>query len=159
MLAVCLDLLDHGPLSAERQPSIGSPSGSFCALLVPNARESAQWYRDYLGFSIIRSADGPNGASHTVMLEESGVLLEIIEARDSFAFQRVTRRRVNQLQGIRKFGIVIDANDFEALHSSLATKEATFMGDVFTDDGLNMQSFIVQDNNGNLIQFFSRIKA
>jgi catechol 2,3-dioxygenase-like lactoylglutathione lyase family enzyme len=158
VLSVCSELLGRSPLPIE-PPSIGTPTGSFCALLVPNAQESARWYRDYLGFSVTRSAEGPNGASRTIVVEQKGVLLEIIEARDSFALQRVTRRRANRLQGIRKFGIVVDGKDFEALHRSLAEKEATFIGDVFTDDGLKMKSFIVRDNNGNLVQFFYRIES
>jgi catechol 2,3-dioxygenase-like lactoylglutathione lyase family enzyme len=124
--------------------------------LVPNAKESAQWYQDYLGFSVVRVADGPNGASHTIMLEQDGVLLEIVEARDSFPLQRVTQKKANQLQGIRKFGLVVDKNVFDGLHQTLVEGKATFVGGVFVDDGLKMQSFIVKDNSGNLVQFFSR---
>ncbi|HEV7557300.1 MAG TPA: hypothetical protein VGO00_17655 [Kofleriaceae bacterium] len=63
------------------------------------------------------------------------------------------------LQGIRKFGIVIDRQNFDALHSRLADRGAVFVGTVSTDDGLAMRSFLVQDNNGNPVQFFSRIKS
>ena len=159
MLTLCLELSDHRPFGFERSPSVGMPTGSFCALLVSDANKTAEWYRDYLGFSVTRSVEGPGGASRIIMLEQHGVLMEIIEARDSFKLNSVTQRRTDQLEGIRKFGIVVDGKNFDALHTSLAGKEATFIGNVFTDDDLKMRSFIVQDNNGNLVQFFSRIKS
>ena len=143
----------------ERPSRIGAPAGSFCALLVPHADETAEWYRDYLGFHVTRSAEGPGGASRTIMLEQQGVLLEVIEARDSFDLQSVSHKKVTLLRGIRKFGIVTDAESFDALHSSLVQKKATFVGGVYTDDGLKMRSFIVQDNSGNLVQFFSSTKS
>jgi catechol 2,3-dioxygenase-like lactoylglutathione lyase family enzyme len=157
VLLVCLETRGHSSLQTNR-PSIGTPTGSFCALLVPNAKESAQWYQDYLGFSIVRVADGPNGASHTIMLEQDGVLLEIIEARDSFALQRVTQKKVTELQGIRKFGLVVEKDVFDGLHQTLVEKKATFVGGVFVDDGLKVRSFVVRDNSGNLVQFFSRMR-
>ena len=105
----------------------------------------------------MRVADGPNGASHTIMLEQDGVLLEIIEARDSFALQRVTQKKVNELQGIRKFGLVVEKDIFDGLHQTLVEKKAAFVEGVFVDDGLKVRSFIVKDNSGNLVQFFSRM--
>jgi hypothetical protein len=159
VLAFCLGLSTSNRSGVERPSLIGAPSGSFCALLVPRADETAAWYRDYLGFHITRHAEGPGGTSRTIMLEQNSVLLEVIEVRDSFDLQSVTHKKVNLLRGIRKFGIVIEPESFDALHSSLVGKKATFVGGVFTDDGLKMQSFIVQDNSGNLVQFFSPAKS
>jgi hypothetical protein len=158
-LILCL-----GPSSSKRpdveSPSLlGMPSGSFYALLVPQAREAAEWYRDYLGFSVTRSVEGPEGTSRTIMLEQHGVILEIIEASGSFNLRSVTDKNINLLQGIRKVGIVIEGKDFDTLHSALVRKKAALIGNVFTDEGLKMRSFIVQDNSGNLVQFFSRIKS
>jgi catechol 2,3-dioxygenase-like lactoylglutathione lyase family enzyme len=140
-------------------PSIGTPAGSFFALLVPSTEESARWYHDYLGFTVVRKSDGPNGASRTIMLEQNCVLLEIIATRDSFALQQVTPKKPNTLQGIRKVGFVVDRETFDALYRGLQQKKATFVGDVFVDDGLKMRSFLIRDNNGNLVQFFSPVKS
>jgi catechol 2,3-dioxygenase-like lactoylglutathione lyase family enzyme len=159
VLAFFLGLSTSNRSGVEQPSLIGAPAGSFCALLVPHADETAAWYRDYLGFHITRSAEGPGGTSRTIMLEQHGVLLEVIEARDSFDLQSVSRKKVNLLRGIRKFGIVTDQETFDALHSSLERKKATFVGDVYTDDGLKMRSFIVQDDSGNLVQFFSPAKS
>jgi len=165
MVLTTLPLIIFLGLASSRHPDVehpallGKPNGSFFALLVPQASEAAEWYRDYLGFSVIRSTEGPGGASRTVMLEQQGVLLEIIEARGSFNLQSVTSKKTSLLQGVRKVGIVIEEDGFDSLHSALVRKKATFIGDVFTDDGLKMRSFIVRDNSGNLVQFFSRIKS
>jgi|SRR5450432_4855699 hypothetical protein len=158
ILTFCLGLSYRSVSGTEGPVLTGTPAGSFCALLVPDANEAAAWYQNYLGFSITRNAEGPGGSSRTIMLEQHGVLLEIIEARGSFSLQSVTHKKINLLQGIRKFGIVVEGKDFDKLHGELARKKATFIGDVFTDEGLQMRSFIVQDNSGNLVQFFARIK-
>ncbi|HEV7513599.1 MAG TPA: VOC family protein [Candidatus Acidoferrum sp.] len=157
---LCLGLASSRRPDVEDRPALlGKPNGSFYALLVPQANEAAEWYRDYLGFSVIRSTEGPGGTSRTIMLAQQGVLLEIIEARGSFNLQSVTNKKTNLLQGIRKVGIVIEGEDFDRLHSALVRKKATFIGDVFTDHGLKMRSFIVRDTSGNLVQFFSRVKS
>jgi Glyoxalase/Bleomycin resistance protein/Dioxygenase superfamily len=158
-LIICLGLASSRSSDIERPALLGKSNGSFYALLVPQASEAAEWYRDYLGFSVIRSTAGPGGSSRTIMLEQQGVLLEIIEARGSFNLQSVTSKKISLLQGIRKVGIVIEDEEFDSLHSALVRKKATLIGDVFTDDGLKMRSFIVRDNGGNLVQFFSRIKS
>jgi Glyoxalase/Bleomycin resistance protein/Dioxygenase superfamily len=158
-LILCLGLSSSRHPNVERPALLGKPNGSFYALLVPQANEAAEWYRDYLGFSVIRSNEGPGGTSRTIMLEQQGVLLEIIEARGSFNLQSVTSKKANLLRGIRKVGIVIEGEGFDVLHSALVRKKARFIGGVFTDDGLKMRSFIVRDNSGNLVQFLSRVKS
>jgi catechol 2,3-dioxygenase-like lactoylglutathione lyase family enzyme len=156
MLTMCISLSYWSEPAVQPLPMLGAPSGSFCALLVSNAKETADWYRDYLGFSITRSSEGPSGSSRTIMLEQHGALLEIIEARDSFNLQAVTQKKADLLTGIRKFGWVIEGKNFDALHSALVGRKAIFIGGVYTDDGLKMRSFIVQDNSGNLVQLFAR---
>jgi hypothetical protein len=84
---------------------------------------------------------------------------EIIEASGSFNLQSATNKQINLLEGIRKVGFVIERKEFDKLHGALVRKKATFIGNIFADDGLGMRSFIVQDNSSNLIQFFSRIKS
>ena len=127
-LILCLGLSSSRCSEVDRPASLGKPNGSFYALLVPQANEAAEWYRDYLGFSVTRSVEGPGGTSRTIMLEQHGVLLEIIEARGSFNLQSVTNKKTNLLQGIRKVGIVIEGSDFDTLHSALVRKKATLSG-------------------------------
>jgi hypothetical protein len=158
-IILCLGLSSSRRSGVESPALLGMPSGSFYALLVPQASEAAEWYRDYLGFSVTRSVEGPGGKSRTIMLEQHGVLLEIIEASGSFNLQSATNKQINLLEGIRKVGFVIERKEFDKLQGALVRKKATFIGNIFADDGLGMRSFIVQDNSGNLIQFFSRIKS
>lgn len=141
------------------QSQIGTPVGSFFALLVASADESALWYREKLGFKFIRKSTGPDGASHTVMLENNGVLLEIIEHRDSFALATVTRNKESLLRGVRKVGLVVSASIFDQLFRSLTAQKVEFVGGEFEDAGLGMRSFIVYDNSGNLVQLFTSLKS
>jgi catechol 2,3-dioxygenase-like lactoylglutathione lyase family enzyme len=137
---------------------IGTPTGSFFALLVPSADESARWYREKLGFQFVRKGTGPDGASHTIMLENNGVLLEIIEHRDSFALAQVTDKREDLLRGIRKVGLVLAGADFDRVFRALTAQKVQFLGGIFEDEDLHVRSFLVRDNSGNLVQFFTDLK-
>ncbi len=133
------------------------PSASFCALMVPDAAESARWYEENLGFSKIRTLEQPNGQSRIIMLEQSGAMLEIIQVRDSFAFEATETKPRDRLQGIIKFGFLVDKDVFNRVHRKLEETKASFVGGEFTDDGLKMRSFIVRDHDGNMVQLFARI--
>jgi extradiol dioxygenase family protein len=138
-------------------PSIGQTTGSFFALLVPDAPASAKWYQEMLGFHSLRDSTGPGGKSRTIMLEAQGVIIEIIQIQESFAVNDVTERREDRLQGIKKIGIVISNESFDAVHRALKAKKVTFLGDVFQDQDLKMRTFVIKDNFGNRVQFFSNL--
>lgn len=160
-LLICISLaLGSLPMlggAESTTASIGKPSGSFFALLVPDAKASAQWYRDILGFHIVRDSTAPDHSSRTIMLEQNGVILEVIESHGSFALGSVTRKKWQSLEGIKKTGVVVSSEVFERFHSSLNSKGVTFLGDTFEDKDLRMRTFLIRDKAGNLLQFFSPI--
>jgi len=139
--------------------SMGRPEGSFFALLVADADQSAQWYEDNLGFTFVRKTAAPGGAARTVMLEQDGVMIEIIEHRDSFGLSQVTDKSASMLRGIRKIGFTVGSQNFDRIFHRLQERHAQFRGEIFEDEGLAVRSFIVLDNNGNLVQFFARLKS
>ena len=137
--------------------SLGNPKGSFFALLVPNADESARWYQDNLGFAFVRKTTAPDGAAHTIMLKQEGVLIEIIEHRDAFGLQEVTGKSTSMLRGIRKVGFTVRPQEFDRIFRHLQQHQAQFRSGIFEDEGLAVRSFIVLDNNANLVQLFARL--
>lgn len=54
--------------------------------------------------------------------------------------------------GYSKFGF--STNDFEGIHDQLKSKNADFVGGIFQDENLGIRSFLVKDEDGNLIQIF-----
>jgi extradiol dioxygenase family protein len=154
LLGVALQQTAQEP-AKPTQASIGKPAGSFFALMVPDVQDSARWYHEALGFRIVRDSEAADGASRTIMLEQNGVILEIIQSRGSFGLEDVTQREWSSLQGIKKVGIVVSGDTFEALYDSLKKRNVIFLGDIFEDNEIKMRTFLVRDNRGNLLQFFS----
>ena len=136
---------------------LGNPSASICALMVPDAVESARWYEENLGFSKVRTSDEPNGVSRIILLEQEGAMLEIMQVHDSYAFDSVSKKPHNRLEGIQKFGFLVEKGVFDRIHQGLEEKRASFVGGVFTDTGMKMRTFIVRDHDGNMVQFFARV--
>lgn len=140
------------------QINLEKPSAFACALMVPNAVESARWYEENLGFSKVRTSDEPNGVSRVVLLEQKGAILEIMQVHDSFAFDpAVSKGPRNRLRGIQKFGFLVEKDVFDRIHRNLEEKKASFVGGLFTDDGMKMRTFIVEDHDGNMVQFYARV--
>ena len=137
--------------------ALGKPSASFCAVMVPNAVESARWYEENLGFSKVRTSDEPNGVSRIILLEQEGAMLEIMQVHDSFAFDSVSKKPHDRLDGIQKFGFLVEKEVFDRIHRNLEEKKASFVGGVFTDSGMKMRTFIVRDHDRNMVQFFARV--
>ena len=136
---------------------LGNPPASACALMVPDAAESARWYEENLGFSKVRTSDEPHGVSRIILLEQEGAILEIMQVHDSFALDSVSKKPRNRLQGIQKFGFLVDKDVFDRIHRNLEEKKASFVGGLFTDAGMKMRTFIVRDHDGNMVQFYARV--
>jgi len=143
----------------DSSPLLGKPQGSFFALLVPDADQSARWYQENLGFTFVRKTTAPSGSSHTVMLEQNGVMIEIIDHRDSFELHPAVNQDARLSRGIRKVGITVSPQSFDRIFRHLQSRKAQFRGGIFQDEGLAVRSFIVLDNYGNLVQFFARLKG
>jgi hypothetical protein len=52
----------------------------------------------------------------------------------------------------------VDRATFDSTLQHLQHLQARFVGDVFSDSATNARSFIVRDNSGVLIQFFTSIR-
>ena len=57
---------------------------------------------------------------------------------------------------MQKVGIWVEAAAFDSVYAHLSALKATFLGGVFTDNALKARTFIVRDNSGVLLQYFTR---
>ncbi len=84
-------------------------------------------------------------------------MIEIMQVYDSFAFDSVSKKPHDRLDGIQKFGFLVEEEVFDRIHRNLEEKKASFVGGVFTDSGMKMRTFIVRDHDRNMVQFFARV--
>jgi catechol 2,3-dioxygenase-like lactoylglutathione lyase family enzyme len=132
--------------------------GSFIALSVPDLEASLAWYQRMFDLPIKNRGLAPDGTSRFALLHRDGLIIELVQHNDAVPAARVKpgMKGPHEIHGMFKTGIVVD--DAQRVHANLAKKGARFRGDIFDDEALDMSAFIVEDNNGNLIQFFSKMK-
>jgi catechol 2,3-dioxygenase-like lactoylglutathione lyase family enzyme len=138
------------PLSGFRPYLIG--------VSVPNAQEAATWYEQKLGFKRGGSDKTDNGT--TLIVEESpGIAVELLQFDGSFSIRRSNPDydTVSQkLQGIVKIGFAVD--NLEAALADLKRKKVRVIREITELKSLNVKFFLIEDNNGNLIQLFQTKK-
>jgi len=130
-------------------------SGSFFALSVADLQASTQWYMDKLGLKITLQPPKSNGAS-VVVLEGNGLIVELIQADGSVALTQVAPKLTDrtQLRGLVKAGVIVD--DFDQTVARLRANHVTIAFGPYPASAEQRANVIIQDNEGNLIQFFGK---
>jgi catechol 2,3-dioxygenase-like lactoylglutathione lyase family enzyme len=151
LFATILALFAHGNAGQQNRPRpIAWTAGTFFAISVSDMPGSVSWYRDKFGLGVVMQTPKQNGSAVTV-LEGGGMIVELIQKDGS---SRPAGHTMDT-QGIAKVGIVV--NDFEKLKTDLRARGiGIFMGPWPARNG-QRANLIIQDNEGNLIQFFGKV--
>jgi catechol 2,3-dioxygenase-like lactoylglutathione lyase family enzyme len=139
----------HSPLATVR-PYLMS-------LSVANLDLSARWYREMLGFRETRRLNMPGSSLRISFLELNGFPLELIEFKDSVSlaairskFPAVDDRA--KVQGFGKLAFVVTSVGEVA--ASLKSKKVKFVREVTQEKDTGETWFIIEDVDGNWLQFF-----
>ena len=133
-------------------------SPHFFALSVADVDATAQWYQENLGLHLTQEMSAPDGSARVKILEGGGLVLELLQHSQAISIKKYVPD-FNQgflLQGIFKVGFFTD--DLAGWAQRLEDKQVVFVVPS-TTDAAGRQFFIVQDNNGNLLQFFAQPPA
>ena len=126
----------------------------FSAVVVKNAEESSRWYQAVLGVKLRNMNENVLRGSKIIVLSLDDVMLELIEVKSQVLRKDVLDGKPEQtlIQGFTKIGFRV--SDLNATIHNLKALKVNFFGDVFTDPVSGKRSFLVQDPDKNLIQFF-----
>ena len=125
--------------------------------MVKDADASAKWYEQNLGLKEIKRGKSPKGNAGNVVLGGEQFYVELIYFVAPQAKKAERGADGSIPPGINKAGAVVDRQTFDSLYERLKARGATFLGGRFDDKEMKLESFIVRDNEDNLIQFFAPI--
>ena len=158
-LLACILLFAASPVAQQppQQPPFPPPSGAYFAISVRDLNTSAQWYKQKLGFHEVKQGASRDGLSRAIILETDGVLLELIHHKRATSARSLIKgyKGAYQIYGVFKIGLLVQ--DADHTLQRLQANGVQIANGPYTDDGLHMRSFFIRDNEGNIIQFLSRI--
>ena len=140
----------HQPVSREG-PQF-TAQGAFAAFVVTDLDASLNWYQSNLGLRVIKRGTSPRVVAETVVLGGHNVFVELIHYTDRTLAKRVIDDH-NPQTGPIKVGMSLGQKDFDSV-SAYLEKHGVTIG-MFEDKEMGVKTFIVKDNDGNLIQFFA----
>ena len=127
--------------------------GAFIALVVTDLNTSLRWYQSNLDLHLIKQGRSPRVAAETAVLSGHNMFVELIHYTD----RSLAKREINDavpIAGPMKVGAIVDPLGFDALTRDLHNHGIEVRS--FEDKEMACRSFIMQDSDGNLIQFFAK---
>ena len=125
----------------------------FSAVVVKNLATSVKWYQSVFDLRVKTQMIDPNQSYRITILESSSYLLEILELKGSLVRKDLLKDKPDgtELQGHFKIGFKIsDVNKWLEHLKSLSIT----VPQVWTDSKTGRKNFLIQDPDGNLVQFF-----
>ena len=128
----------------------------FSALFVRNVDSSVAWYSKVLKMKVRNRTDAPERGFRQVNLTGDGLLIELIEVDSSLSEERILADQPpkTRIRGFTKFGLVVE--DIDKLFAKLKEQHIKFTGRMVTDPVNNKRTFLVNDPDDNLVQFFEK---
>ena len=120
------------------------------ALSAGDLRAVVNWYRDSLGFSLLRETGSSGSEIRSAMLERDNNLIEIVQRKTASAPPSMPDRSYER--GIFKVGFWV--MDLDALAAELRRKRVNFVHGIVRPPEAAHWTFAVQDPESNVAQFF-----
>jgi catechol 2,3-dioxygenase-like lactoylglutathione lyase family enzyme len=150
LLLIASGAAAQGPPPVTDVPAFAA-QGAFMAIVVTDLDASVHWYESNLGLHLVKRGKSPRMPAETVVLGGHNLFVELIhhegKARPRLDNEEAVPRLI-------KAGAIVAQKDFDAVATYLQ-KRGVETG-IFEDKEMRMRSFLFKDNEGNLIQFFTR---
>lgn len=126
----------------------------FIGLFVNNFDSSLQWYQQKLGFTVAFREDNPQAGAKFAILQRDNYRIEMIEHAKVIRKQKINEQNPGSIgiQGFFKPGFAVA--DPKSLQKEFEAKGAKIRYPYFTNDKMKFSGFIIEDAEGNLIQFY-----
>lgn len=131
------------------------------AFVVTDVEKTAEWYKEQLGFDIVHKLDFPQYDSLRILFMKLGeVELELIQKKTSFSIKKYVPEYDGfdkaPLRGIAKIAFWV--HDVNTLASNLQARKVKFLVNLHDEKDLGIRSFIIEDLDGNVLQFNQRLQ-
>lgn len=129
-------------------------------IVVSDVEKSAEWYEDNFGFEIIRRMNFPEYDSLQIIHMRMGkVELELIQKQTSFSIKKFVPNYngfdKSPLRGISKIAFWV--SDAETLANQIKKRNVKFLVNLYVNKEFAIKSFIIEDLDGNVLQFNQRL--
>ncbi len=140
------------PAAADHSlpPSI---RGTFFSISVSDVDAVSRWYQANLGLRIVTSGmsgQAPNHVATFALLEGNGFIVEIIQP----AVSNARTGRPFETRGIFKIGAIVE--DLDGFLAALKQRGVPIAYDLMPLQELGMRCFMLQDCEGNYLQFIGK---
>ena len=149
-------LLFTSGAAAQRHPSgteapAFTAQGAFVAIVVTDLDASMHWYESSLGLHVVKRGKSPRVPAETAVLGGHNLFVELIH-HDGKQLPRVDNEA--SVPRLLKAGVIVEQKDFDTLATYL--QKRGIEAGIFEDKEMGARSFLIRDNDGNLIQFFTQ---
>ena len=158
LLVLVLPLQVRGQITDTNSETPFTGKGAFFALSVADLDASAKWYLEKLDLGVVfRTPKTESVKSSVMVLAGGGLLVELIETEHSSTLSKAAPGIKDRtlIQGFTKTGLIVD--NFDKTLAALRERNVPIlMGPYPAHDSTGLRNFIIEDNAGNLIQFFGK---
>lgn len=128
----------------------------FSAIVVSNIDSSIAWYKKVLGLKLRNRTDAPERGFIQANLNNEEMLIELIEVDSSLSGPGILEQypAKTRIRGFMKFGFIV--KDIDSLFKQLKVQNIKFTGRMVRDPINNKKTFLINDPDDNLIQFFEQ---
>ena len=129
---------------------------SFIALTVSSADSTARWYEEMFGLKLLKEIKPADGSVHVRIEGNEFLLVEIIQPKDSKNILdcQLQRDQSHLLRGFFKAGLFV--KDAQKAADYFKARSVALKHGIFSDEETATVSFILEDPNGNMLQFIQR---
>jgi catechol 2,3-dioxygenase-like lactoylglutathione lyase family enzyme len=127
---------------------------SFIALFVSDIDSSIEWYSKVLNLKQRNRTDNEARGFKQVILKGNHLMVELVQLKRALPSDDVLKNfpQGSTIEGFQKFGMTV--KNLDTFHQRLEKLQVRFYGSIVADPIDNKRTFLVQDPDGNLIQFF-----
>jgi methylmalonyl-CoA/ethylmalonyl-CoA epimerase len=125
-------------------------------LSVADLEASIAWYRDMLGFELVRVVDIPPAekAGRVALIRHGDFTLELFCVAGAAPLPAERRHPATDIQTLGVKHVAYAVPDIDALMGELKAKDVDVVWDIVVHDG--DRCAFVRDNTGNLVEFVER---
>lgn len=146
-----------GDIYSQSSPEI--IGRSFFALNVSNADSTARWYEEMFGIRLLKEIKPADGSAHIRIEGNEFLMVEILQLKDSRSMIdcNLKKDEAHRLGGYFKVGVFV--RDAQKAQDYFKSKGVAIRHPVFSDKETATKSFILEDPNGNMLQFLEKSDA
>lgn len=137
-----------------QQPALGQVTGAFFAQSVASVETQIAFYRDKLGFVVVKQGEALNGGIRFALLKQGESVIELIQHKDARprAVVAPTVTQDVQIHGFFKAGFAVEKID--SVYALLKARGVPIAYDLDKLPDFPGRSFTIRDPEGRLVQFF-----